>query len=520
MAARRTTWILVGAFAISRLAYYLAGVRFDASVLDGRSTTDAWQLLDVGLLHHDLLSSVWHLHSQPPLFNLFCGALLHLPGDWRTPVAAACYLLLGLVLTAACYLVMVELRVPRWVALVATLILVASPSNALFESWLFYAYPSAALLTLSALCCVRFLRRRTWGYGVGFFASVSAVVLLNSTYQIEWLVVAAVVVVLALRSPRRVALVAALPVLAVLAWYLKDAAMFGTTSTSSWLGMNLAKVTLARAPKAQLRHLVANGALRPIALVAPFSAPGTYEPRFVRVRATGIASLDERTKADGSSNLNNLVYVPVSSRYLSQDLAYIAAEPGTYLRSAGLAFQIWVMPTDQYTFVLPGRRQVAGWARLYDRFVLGQPEPDLVINGEALFGLPAPTPAQLPYGTFAMLALALLGAPVLAWRWRRSDPASAAAIAYVWMTVVYSLVATSLLDVGENNRFRFELGPLPLVLAAVVAVALVRGLLPRLRPIRSHGRPSLRPDRATPVPVSWMTGMRPLLRDRDDSRGE
>lgn len=46
----------------------------------------------------------------------------------------------------------------------------------------------------------------------------------------------------------------------------------------------------------------------------------------------------------------------------------------------------------------------------------------------------------------------------------------------MWWTTFYAFVATSLLEIGENERFRFELGPIPLVLATVIVTAVVRGI--------------------------------------------
>ena len=68
--------VVVSVFAVSRLAAWAAGVRFDASIL-----TWYWQFLDVELLRHDLARSLWYLHAQPPLFNLFLGSVLKLAPD-------------------------------------------------------------------------------------------------------------------------------------------------------------------------------------------------------------------------------------------------------------------------------------------------------------------------------------------------------------------------------------------------------------------------------------------------------
>ncbi len=67
-------------------------MRFDGSFLDGTRATDMWQLLDVRLLKDHLIQSVWYLNSQPPLFNLYAGLVLHLPAGPRTPFEVACAL--------------------------------------------------------------------------------------------------------------------------------------------------------------------------------------------------------------------------------------------------------------------------------------------------------------------------------------------------------------------------------------------------------------------------------------------
>jgi hypothetical protein len=83
-------------------------------------------------------------------------------------------------------------------------------------------------------------------------------------------------------------------------------------------------------------------------------------------------------------------------------------------------------------------------------------------------------PAWLSGQALAVYALALVGAPVLAWRRRRSDPALAGTVAVLWWTTAYAFTTTSLVEIGENERFRSELGPVPTVVAMAVVAAVVR----------------------------------------------
>src|SRR6059058_5149862 len=76
--ARTSTPVLAifGVFVISRVATFIAGVRFDDGLLH-----NAYQLLDVRLLHDQAATSIFYLHSQPPLFNLFTAAIVQLPSE-------------------------------------------------------------------------------------------------------------------------------------------------------------------------------------------------------------------------------------------------------------------------------------------------------------------------------------------------------------------------------------------------------------------------------------------------------
>jgi hypothetical protein len=81
----------------------------------------------------------------------------------------------------------------------------------------------------------------------------------------------------------------------------------------------------------------------------------------------------------------------------------------------------------------------------------------------------APSPLSwLSLQAVLVFCLALFGAPVVVWRRRHDDPALAGTVAVLWWTTVFAFAASSLIEIGENERFRFELGPLPLILAVVV----------------------------------------------------
>jgi hypothetical protein len=467
--------IMVVAYGASRVAAAFSGVRYDDSVIRGTPLTDMWQLLDVRLLRDHLATSVWHLNMQPPLFNLYAGFLLKLPTGARRPVEVACSLLLGLALVLSAYLLLVELTVPRYGALVVTMIcVVASPAYLLYENWLNYSYPTAALTTVGAWSLIRFLRTRRARFGFGFFGAYAGMVLLDSSYQVEWLIVAAVPVVVVLRRQWRTVLaVSVVPLLVVAGWYVKDFVQVGTTTTSSWLGMNLGRDVLFKSPTSQIAQLQRQGRMNPVASVTPFAGPEVYAPKYVHAQPSPIAAIGALHKQNGSTNFNNPLYVAVSSQYLRDDLAWIRAHPHQYANDVANSLGVWFVGTDQNFTDSVNWPSVRSYSRWYDRAVEWQPVQDPA-PGFVVFARGWHRPAWLSGQAMIIYALAVGGVPVLAWRRRRDDPALAGALAVLWWTTVYALTTSSLLEIGENERFRSELGPVPTVLAVAVVAALVR----------------------------------------------
>jgi len=118
---------LIVIFLISRIGYYAAGVRFDASPL-------SWffQYIDPELLRTHFWQSLWYLHSQPPMFNLFLGTALNLFPGYETAVFALCYLVFGLAFTVTLFRLLRGFGVSDIVSGAATAVYVASPACVLY----------------------------------------------------------------------------------------------------------------------------------------------------------------------------------------------------------------------------------------------------------------------------------------------------------------------------------------------------------------------------------------------------
>src|SRR5688572_27365368 len=171
-------WLLI-IFILSRILVYIAGVRFD----DYAITYGAWQLINPELLKSQLAESLFYLHSQPPMFNLYTGIVLKLfPEDYAV-VFLSVHLVLGMAIVLCLFTILKNLGVRTWIAFGITTLYAISPSTLLYENWMSYTYFIIALITFAALYLQYFVETGKNKYGVIFFGLVACLILTRSMYH-------------------------------------------------------------------------------------------------------------------------------------------------------------------------------------------------------------------------------------------------------------------------------------------------------------------------------------------------
>ncbi len=462
----RLLLVALGLVILSRLGYHVAGVRFDASSLPW-----FWQFVDPALLKADLAGSLWHLHSQPPAFNALIGVVVNIFTGHEALVFAVYYLLIGLLFTAALFLVLRELDVPQTPAAVMAAIYVASPACVLYENWLFYTYPLTVLLLLSALFWQRFARQGRFLDALLLFTCAALIALTWSLFHLIWLL--GLVLALALfrrRDWRRVLAAAAVPVLVVVLWYGKNLVQVGEFSGSTWFGINFSKMTNSMLTIPERRAMYDSGTISAVSLVPPFGDPDKYYRVQPKPLPTGIPVLDQSMKPSGTPNFNNVLYVAVSRQYGRDALRILAAHPTAYLRGLAESYLLYFLPASAYLFVDNNVAHIRGLARLASildgRFVYHF-ERSLRLTQPGRYYLQG----FLNTGWLIILAyvLVILLGLVLLCR-RTSFITHRSLLFFLWFNVVWVTLVANALEVGENNRFRFVTDPLVFAFVAALAV--------------------------------------------------
>ncbi|MGQ0723249.1 MAG: hypothetical protein ACT4PE_17005 [Candidatus Eiseniibacteriota bacterium] len=439
-------WLLA-AFVASRLALPAAGVRFDMAPLG-----TFYQFLDPVLLRDDLVRSIAHLHMQPPLFNLLLGVVLKIVPEHPETLFAPLWAAVGAASVLALHATMIRLGVGGRLAFAAALLFALSPAVVLYENHLFYTHLVTAMLSVSAWLAHRFAERGRAADGVALFALLAVVTLTRALFHLAWLVAVVLLFVIVRRGDRRrVIACAAVPVAVVVAWYTRTWILFGSFAASSWFGMNFAEITLEQASPVERMYMVRDGLLSRYAVIAPFQPMLVYRHLRDAGDSTGVPALDEEMKSTGERNFNHIEYVEISRQYLSDALCIVRERPEWYLKGIRNAVLTFFQPATSDSFLAENRARLAGAEGVWRIVTLG--------------GWLVPVVFAAALGYAAVRSLRAL-------RGGRLDAADVTVL-YLCANLVYVTLVGTLVDVGENYRFRFKLGPHVAVLVTLAVARLV-----------------------------------------------
>lgn len=466
---RFTLMMLAIIYLLSRLGYIWAGVRLDMGML-----AYGYQFIDPELLRTDLFKSLFYLHSQPPLFNLILGlAIKAFPQDNGQSFLILSFVALGLVNILAMYRLMRAVGAGQKVSFLLVVLFIFNPVTILYENFLFYTHLTMALLTLSTLWLERFLvtRRLLWLYL--FFVTLVIIVLTRSLFHLVWLLVISVGVWLLCALPQRraVKMAAVIACLVVAGWYGKNYWLFGKFGASSWLGLNYARMWTSQFSLAEREEMAAAGLISPISLLKPFSPIPAYQHYLGSPEPMGHPVVDAIYKSTGSMNFNHLSMLEVSEHYWRDAFQVIRVHPEVLLFGQLRSWGIYFRPASHYILLSQGNMvKVHPLDRFYRTFYYLQfAQDDLRSTGVELSTTYVWRALQTISITLLLGTLLLIF--YIPWHakrlWARGNRTTAIVLLYAWFNIIYVALVGNLLEVGENNRFRYMVEPLWIILVAL-----------------------------------------------------
>ncbi|HXV65099.1 MAG TPA: hypothetical protein VEK15_30680 [Vicinamibacteria bacterium] len=431
-------------FAASEILASALGVRFADETL-GR----LYQYLDPVILRDDLLSGLYYLHSQPPLFNLGLGVVLKLfPGSHAAAFSLAFGVLaLGLLLGMAWLLR--SLGVSDGVNGLVCLLFALHPNFLVYRHWLFYTLPVAFLLAAGAIALKR--------SAVTAFCVLAGVLMLTrSVFHPLWFVLAVAVLAFIGEPGARRRLIAGgvVTLFVVNLWFLKNERLVGSFTASTWLGLSLSKRwPLSQSETVELKR---RGALPPFWHRRPFREPRELEGYGFFRPVEGLhPALGAPYKSNGEPNFNHQDYVDISTALLDGNLYLMRNYPARYARRVATSLLLFLQPGPNsvdflvdYDFERVGRYRDA-----ITRFVFfggGFERPIRMLT---------PRPNLL-----LVLFPLLLAVGVLELRGSRGREV----YAFLLVTVMWVTLVANLVEIGENDRMRWEVEPFLAIWLAVL----------------------------------------------------
>jgi hypothetical protein len=448
-------WVVLAlllCFAVARLLTFRAGV-----VLDATRVSNLWQVVEPELLRDDLARSLWYLHGQPPLFNAYLGLGLKLFGSSAAGFFHVVQLCCGACVALALFRTLRRCGAGLGLAALASLGFSLSPAAIVYEAWLFYPVFEAALMTAALAALVRYAALGSVRSGFCFFASAAGLVLLRSYFHLAWfLLLVGLALWLRPELRRRTLLCAALPFLLATLWYTKNAVLFGSFSSSSWLGMSFSRITIQSLGDRARKAFAQDGVVSPLARLDSFGPLSRYSAFVKPGPPTGVPVLDQQTKRNGRPNLHHAAYVELSRLYWRDSVALVKARPRIYWRGLLAALSQYLHSVTDDRRLDPLVSRLAGYNRSFDALVYGR-------RGDRCWAVACGLPLLVG---FAWIAAVRARA--------RGDKVSLAALGFCGLNVGFVSIAANAVELGENNRFRFAIEPLLVVLLALLADAVRR----------------------------------------------
>jgi len=449
---------------VFRLDFILKGGTFIATPL-----SFAYQYLDPFLLKNDFLKSLLYLHSQPPLFNIFLGIVLKI-----SPLPALSYDILfktaGVLMPLAFYGIFISIGIKPLFALPITIVFMLNPTLILYENLLYYSYFEAFFVLLAIFFLLRWGKEKKFYDLCLFWISLLCLGMIRSLFHPVFLL--GTIVILTWHTRRifkgqRVARIFSLSSLLVLtpifALCLKNALLFGFFGTSSWDGMSLWTKVNGFGPE-ELEVFHSKGMISSLALKAELQA---FQPINFYFDDAALKAMPCHHPADcnqlrstGYPNFNHIGYIVLSKQLWKDAFRLISYNPSLFAFYTGGSYclTLWHSSDAVHALFKNNMEVVKKIERVYRFLYLG------FLGGENRLSGRQWGRAMVITALFFIVYLS-----TFLHLFRKDESISPALITVCLFCLIihsYTLLVSSTIEFGENNRFRFPVDSAFLVLTA------------------------------------------------------
>jgi hypothetical protein len=449
LTSSRQVLIIIVVFIFSRLLAMFMGLH-----MNPRPIYVYWQYLDLETLKHHLLNGVWYDHAQPPAFNLFLGIVLKIGGEQSTVLFALFLKLISLANTLLIFSILRKLVTSLYIPFILAMVYLLSPATLVYECELFYTTTISFLLLLSVFYLVRFTWSGKESQLIGIFLPLTLLCLSRSVYHLLWLSIVLVCLLYYFRkntSWNKLLLASITSLILVSSWYIKNKLIFGKFTTSTWVGMNLARNVFHDNEITDSSRIEA---------YEPFSRISRYrkfiDPRFeLSYKGLNDRDLLQEMKNDSFINETEVSYIRVSELYQEASIRHIRAHPMAYASNVFQSSILYFTPATLYSLPVKETAKIKMYDVLYSfnltHFAHSKQQRRILLTISAI-------PKLLFYFLviFLLIRYCVQNRSIMPWN------------LLILLTIGFIFGVSSFFEHFENMRFRYETEPLFLILAGQV----------------------------------------------------
>ncbi len=427
--------LLTGIFIASRILFRLIfNVEFDDFLFE-----EGWQFLDKSWLKNDLFGSIYYLHSQPPFGNLVIGILLLFFKDISAPLHFL-FMSFSLIAVLSFYLSCITLGIRKKYSIVIGIFLIFHPQLILYENYFFYSVPVMSLITVSVYFIIKYFSLKKVKYILLFFTSLLLLSLTRSMFHLVFILGILILLFLISEHKKQSVFIGLAMLILCSSWYFKNKMEFGFFGASSWMGMNISRIMLE---KEMQDTYLSEG---------PFMPLGNYEKKGYQLKNNypQIPQLYSKTKKDSIVNFNNENYIYLAKEFKEASIQQLRKKPSFYLTNVLKGTLFYFKPTIHYSHLQTNYNKIQTFSSFYI-FDL----PNLIelagvkLSRDAFIIL-----SVIPGMTFHLIIYFLLFRYFKEIKWKKLTNQNKQII-FLTIFILFVMVVGNLLELFENNRFRF-----------------------------------------------------------------
>jgi hypothetical protein len=382
------------------------------------------------------------------------------------------FMTIGLLIPLVFYSILISMGIKRILALVATIVFMLNPTLVLYENLLYYTYFEAFLILLSIFFILRWVIDKKLYNLLLFWISILCLGMIRSLFQPVFFIAASLILALYLRygfNEKKLAwnffLSSFAAILPMFLLCLKNLILFGFFGTSSWAGMSLWIKTNGYSQE-ELKGFHAKGVISSIAIRAefmPFKPINNFyseDNNLKNIPCHHSSDCDE-LKTNGKPNFNHIGYVYVSKQLWKDSMSLIFLNPSLFvLYTAGsYCITLWHSSDSVHALFENNMSVVENLENIYRFLNFGFMG---VVNKYSNKGQWART---IVITAFILFIYA--GASVNIFRKNNFiSPGVKFVCLFCILIHSYAIIVSSVIEFGENNRFRFPVDPAFLILIA------------------------------------------------------